>query len=159
MNISWFIAKAYLANLYYTTQCDASLTIKTCDDILHVFKHSRVNQNFAETTFAVAVSTQWTGVYDKEIQELLGFYSLCTYVLDKFSSRSVYLGVCPVQFAVYLKLRAVRDIGCCSQIIFTKLFEEFLDHRNTCRSNHMKSGGGTAVHAALHNYSIADNKQ
>ena len=87
------------------------------------------------------------------------FYSLCSYVLDKFSSRSVYLGVCPVQFAVYLRLRAVRNIGCCSQIIFTKLFEEYLEHTNTCKCNHLvKSGGRTAVLTVFHNYSIAVNK-
>jgi len=34
-----------------------------------------------------------------------GYYSLCSYVLDKCSSRSVYLGVCPVQYTHYVKLR------------------------------------------------------
>jgi len=67
-----------------------------------------MNNKFAEMTFPVVLSTQLTSIYDKEIQELLGFYSLCTYVLDKFSSRLVYLGVCPVQFALYLKLRMAR---------------------------------------------------
>jgi len=32
VNISWFVAKAYLANLYYTAQRDVGLIIKTCDD-------------------------------------------------------------------------------------------------------------------------------
>ena len=66
VNISWFIAKAYLANLYYTTQCDASLTIKACDDIIDVNKQSLVNNDFAEETFPVVLSTQWSGVYDKK---------------------------------------------------------------------------------------------
>jgi len=43
VNISWFIAKAYFANLYYTTQRDVSLTIQTCDDVIHVYKQSRMN--------------------------------------------------------------------------------------------------------------------
>ena len=47
--------------------------------------------------------------YDKEIQSMLGFYSLCSYVLDKSSSRSVYLGVCPVQFALYLRICTASD--------------------------------------------------
>jgi len=38
VNISWFIAKAYLANLYYTTQHDVNLTIQTCDDVIDVYR-------------------------------------------------------------------------------------------------------------------------
>ena len=73
-----------------------------------------MNELAAEFIFPVVLSTQWTSIYDKEIQKLLGFYSLRSYVLDTSSSRSLYLGVCPVQFAVYLRLRAVIDIGCCT---------------------------------------------
>jgi len=43
VNISWFIAKAYLANLYYTSQCDVNLTLKTCDDIIDVYRQSNLN--------------------------------------------------------------------------------------------------------------------
>jgi len=43
VNSSWFIAKAYLTNLYYTTQRDVSLTIQICDDIIHVYRQSRMN--------------------------------------------------------------------------------------------------------------------
>ena len=68
-----------------------------------------MNEVFAEHIFPVELSTQWISTYDKEIQQLLGFYSLCYYVLDICSSRSVYLGVCPVQFALYLRLRVVID--------------------------------------------------
>ena len=81
-------------------------------------------------------------------------------LLDKSSICSVYLGVCPVQFAVYLRLRAVGYIKCCSQIIFTKLVEEYLEHAhaNTCKCNYMvKSGGSTTVLIAFLNYS-SDNK-
>ena len=73
-----------------------------------------MNQVFAEKMFPVVLSTQWTSIYDKEIQQLLGFYFLCSYVLDKYvldkySSRSVFLGVCSVQFALYLILRVVLN--------------------------------------------------
>jgi len=117
VNISWFIAKAYLANLYYTTQRDVSLTIQTCDDITDVYRQSHMNQTFAEKTFPVMLSTQWTCIYDKEIQQVLGFYSLSSYVLDKCSSRSVYLGVCPVQFALFVKVRTGLVHGSSSWII------------------------------------------
>jgi len=134
VNISWFIAKAYLANLYYTTQRDASLTIQTCDDIIDVSRQSLKNQWFAERTFPVVLSTQWTSIYDKEIQEVLGFYSLCSYVFDKCSSRSVYLGVCPVQFVLYLKLRTELAHGFRGQII-TKYADECNQHMKICRCN------------------------
>jgi len=64
-----------------------------------------MNEEFAERTFLVVLSTHWSSIYENEIQQLLGFHSLCSYVLDKSSSRSVHLGVCPVLFALYVKLR------------------------------------------------------
>jgi len=73
VNNSWFIAKAYLSNLYYTTLRDISLTIQTCDDVIDVYRQSMVNEQFAERTFPVVLSTQWSSIYDREIQELLGF--------------------------------------------------------------------------------------
>jgi len=109
VNISWFIAKAYLANLYFTTKWDVSLTIKTCDDIIDVSKQSSINLLF-EKTFPVILSTQWTSIYDKEIQEMLGFYSLASYLLDKSNSSSVYLGISPVQFALYVKVRTNMEM-------------------------------------------------
>ena len=109
VHISWFIAKAYLANLYYATRRNVNRTIDACDNVIVISKLSFMNREFAERTFPVVLSTQWTSIYDKEIQQLLGFYSLCSYVLDKCSSRSVYLSVCPVQFALYLRLRVVVD--------------------------------------------------
>jgi len=107
--ISWFIAKAYLINLYYTSQCDVNLTFKKCDDISDVYRQSRMNHWFAEKTSPVVLSTHWSNIYDKEIQQLLGFQYLCSYVLNKSSSCSVYLGVCPVQFALYVKVCTVID--------------------------------------------------
>jgi len=65
VNISWFIAKAYLANLYYITQRDVSLTIKTCDEVIGVYQQSYMNQQFAECIFPVVLSTQRTSIYDK----------------------------------------------------------------------------------------------
>ena len=109
VNASWFIAKAYLANLYYNTQSDHRATIDTCDEIVETYKLSKYNQQFAELSFPVILSTQWSEIYDKEIQSMLGFYSLCSYVLDKAGSRSVYLGVCPVLFSLYLKVRCLTD--------------------------------------------------
>jgi len=128
VNISWFIAKAYLANLYYTSECDVNLTLKTCDEIIDVYMQSRMNHQFAEKTFPVVLSTHLSSIYDKEIQQLLGFHSLCSCVLNKSSSRSVYLAVCPVQFAHYLKLCTAMDNeltgGDC------KTTSEYIDHYN-----------------------------
>jgi len=119
VNISWLIGKAYLANLYCTTHCDVSLTIQTCDDVIDAYIQSYQNQQFAERTFPVVLSTQWTSFYDKEIQALLGFHSLCCFVLDP-SRRSVYLGVCPVQFALYVKLRTVSAQGFNNRTVLIK---------------------------------------
>jgi len=142
VNIAWFTAKAYLANLYYTTQRDVSLTIQTCDDIIDVYNQSVMNLFFAERTFPVILSTQWTSVYDKEIRELLGFHSLCSYVLDKCSSRSVYLGVCSVQFALYVKLRTVKRAAHVFSVpTNNKYIVDYNEHNQACKCNKKVSTG------------------
>jgi len=153
VNISWFIAKAYLANFYYTNQRDdVSLTIQTCDDIIDVYRQSFMNEYFAEKTFPVVLSTQWTSIYDKEIQELLGFYSLCSYVFDKCSSRSVYFCVCPVQFALYVKLRTELAHGF-SRWIINKYTFDCNEHIRTCLFDHKVKVIGTLT--LLKAYSIS----
>ena len=88
----------------------------------------------AERTFPVALSTQWTSNYDKEIQSMLEFYSLCSYVLDKCSSRSVYLGVCAVQFALYLKLRvAVDQLQWNKYSRVERCIDDYAEHTYACK--------------------------
>jgi len=145
VNISWFIAKAYLANLYYTTQRDVSLIIETCDDIIDVYQRSLMNGKFAEKAFPVVLSSQWSSIYDKELQELLGFYSLCSYVFDKSSSRSVYLGVCPVQFAMYVKVRTVKKaleicVRTCNDYSW-----DCNEHTEACQGNNKVNNGSLAL--------------
>jgi len=141
VNISWFIAKAYLANLYYTTHRNFSMAIQACDDIINVYMQSDLNQRFAERTFPVILSTQWTKIYDSEIQRLLGFYSLSSYVLDKYSSRSVYLGVCPVHFAIYVK---IRTAGSPRDLITQTRAKEYTQHITVCECDN-KVGYGQII--------------
>ena len=102
VNICWFITKAYLANLYYASHQNYSATEETCNKIIR--KQSGINEEFAENSLPVIISTQWTSVYDKELQEMLGLYTLCSFIFYKTDRRRfVYLGVCPVLFAYYLK--------------------------------------------------------
>jgi len=168
VNITWFLAKAFLANLYYRTERDYSMTDSVCDDILNNYRKTKYNQIFAERTFPLILSTAFTAIYDNEIQELIGFFSLCAYELARSNAfhsekrmlaelesplilsltkrqsfdkkvpelvglhslysyvlarataleevrhrHCVYIGVCPVQFALYLKCRCaiVRSLG------------------------------------------------
>jgi len=109
VSLSWFAAKAYLANLIYTTECDQSSVIQICDEINHVYHSSFAHRWMADVCLPVFLSTQWTAIYDTEVQTLIGFYSLCSYVLNRKGSREVYLSVCPIHFSIYLKLRCAID--------------------------------------------------
>ena len=111
VNASWFIAKAYLANLCYTQRYyDAA--IETCNEVFEVSTISEANQRFAEQAFSVLLSTQWTAVYDAELQALLGLCSLCAFVSNRRDARSMCLAECPVQFVLYLKVRCALDQRC-----------------------------------------------
>jgi len=162
VNISWFIAKAYLANLYYNTQRDLRATIDTCDEFIQIFNQSKYNRWFAENSFPVILSTQWIGLYDKEIQEMLGFYSLCSYVLNKAGSRSVCLGVCPIQFSLYLKVRCCFDelllikqspreiIGHIVKLQqLSDVNEKFIDHYKSCECDRYVRNGSQALMSIL----------
>ena len=115
VNVSWFIAKAYLTNLYYN-QSHYKAAIETCNEVVEVYKRSEGNQVFSEDTFPVLLSTQWTAVYDAELQALLGLCSLCAFVSNRTDARSVCLAVCPVQFVLYLKARCVIDQHCTADV-------------------------------------------
>jgi len=146
VNISWFIAKAYLANLYYRTQRDVTLTLSTCDDIIDTSKLSYMNNRFAERAFPVVLSMQWADIYDKEIQALLGFHSLCTYIMTQGRSRAVYLGVCPVQFALYFKVRiGVETLACNGEIAVNK----YIEHQRVCLCDQKINNGRNIIKYTL----------
>ena len=129
VNVSWFIAKAYLANLYYTNH-DSKSAVETCDEVVQTYQSSIGNKYFAERCFPVLLSTQWTAIYDGELQALLGLSSLCAFVSNK---RSVCFAVSPVQFALYLKLRCIVDSGYSSEPRrYSKDFREQIEHNNEC---------------------------
>jgi len=165
-NVSWFIAKAYLANLYYTTERDASLTIQTCDDVIDAYKKSLENELFAERTFPVALSTQWSEIYDKRIQQMLGFYTLCDYILNsRFNTvcrPSVFLSVCPVQFVIYLKT--------CVRFVHVRRFwknivkefcvhdtKEFYSHEKSCQCDKNVNNGLLILKSVLRIYALEEN--
>ena len=115
VNVSSFIAKAYLANLYYT-QRHYEAALETCNEVVAVYKDSEGNKQFADHTFPVLLTTQWAAVYDKELQALLGLCSLCRFVSNRTDARSVCLAVCPVKFVLYLKLRCAHDQRCWADV-------------------------------------------
>ena len=111
VSMSWFLAKACVANLVYTTEQDYEMVIKLCDELIEMYLSAMLHSFFAELILPVALSTQWTAVYDDDIQKMLGFYCLCSFVFDPRDSRVVHLGICPVQFSYYLKTLCTIIIG------------------------------------------------
>ena len=111
VHISWFIAKAYLANFYYTTRRDYGKTIEICDEVIATYNQSLGNGTFADRGFLVELSTRWAGVYDRHIQALLGLCSLGAFVSGRSTSRSVCSGVRPVDFVRYLKQRSLVKLA------------------------------------------------
>ena len=133
VHVTWFIAQAYLANFLYTAERDYAATVETCDKILSTYKLSDQNRRFAESTFPVVISTEWIEIFDSGIQAVIGFYSLCSFIESKAVRRSVYLGVCPVHFALYLKLRCAADTG--ALLILLELKQEYARHNRICTSD------------------------
>ena len=91
----------------------------------------------------VLISTQWTAVYDEEIQAVLGFYSLSAFVRSKAERRSVQLGVCPVQFAHYLKLRSAMEYDSWKNL--EELVTQHNDHTNECLTDILVKNGTQAI--------------
>ena len=148
MSISWFITKAHLANLYYTTDRNYSATEETCNEIIVFYKQSHYNQLFAEFALPIVLSTQLTSIYDKELQEMLGLFSLCSFIFYKTDRRhSVYLGACPVQFALYLKWRCAVD-----QLLLDRMngcLYEYVEHLKVCECDQRVNNGIRAIRGVL----------
>jgi len=109
VNMSWFIVKTHLANLLYITERDYEAVIAICNDIMNVYNESMLHKWFADILLPASLSTQWTAVYDSDIQQLLGFYVLSLFVLNRNGCHDVHLGICPVQYSIYLKIRCMID--------------------------------------------------
>jgi len=115
VNLSWFVAMSYLANLIYVTEHDHLKVIQISNEVTRVYRESMLNKWFADLLLPVPVSNQWSAVYDTDIQYLLGFYSLCSFIFGKnycrypTLDRNVHLGICLMHFLLYLRLRCVID--------------------------------------------------
>ena len=87
VNISWFITKH--TSLIYTTQFNittALLKKHATTSLISINSH-HYNKGFAEHSLLLMLSTQWTAAYDMELQVMLGFYSLCTFLFYKTDRR------------------------------------------------------------------------
>lgn len=142
VSISWYITKVHLSNLYYTTLRDYSIDKKMCNEIINTYKGSYNNKNYYEYALPVILYTKWTSVYDKELQAMLGFNSICSFIFYETSRHhSVSLGVCPVLFALYLKYRCAADqrsfetMGNCRA--------EYSEHDKQCDAKYSQAIGAT----------------
>ena len=117
VNASWFIGNAHLANLYYT-QGKCTVALQTCDKALKICNESLGNRWLAERALPMLPSTQWSAVYDAELQTVLGFASLCKFVSERLLRSEAQLGeerpagklqvciaICVVHFLYYLQAR------------------------------------------------------
>lgn len=109
-----------------------------------MYADSEANKSFADSKFPFVLSTEWTGVFDKELQALLGLCSLCAFLYNRTDDCSLSLPVCPITFILYLKLRctveqsdywqiSVRDTNY-KDVSVTKLEKEYQEHRRNCRT-------------------------
>ena len=90
---------------------------------------------------------------------MLGFYSLCSYVLDKCSSRSVHLAVCPVQFALYLQLRAAAD-KCLwlYQGSARRYMRKCDEHISVCKSRRIDADCSFGIHMIYPGYPFLNDR-
>lgn len=112
------------------------------------------NQKLAERSLPVILSTQWTLNHDHELQEMLGYYSLCTFVFYKADRhRSVYLGACPVHFALYLKSRCAA-----AELLLEQLEiygDEYIEHGKVCECDGRVKTGVILTDASF--FSVVDS--
>lgn len=131
VKISWFVEKAYQANFYYTVRHNYPAVERICNEIISISQKSFYNKMIAEEIFSVVLSTEWTDVYDSSLQQILGHYSLCAFIFDVTDrSRSVYQGICPILYALYLKWRFAVDLEKTSTVI--DCMNEIQEHKCLC---------------------------
>ena len=117
-HVGWFIAQAYLVNLLYTAERDYAATVETCDKILDTNNLSDQNVRFAQRTFPVAISTEWSEIFDSGIHAVIGYYYLCSFLLQKARqsdarsiSESVPSTLLSISSSGVLEIRAI-ELAC-----------------------------------------------
>ena len=142
VHASWFLAQAYLANLFYTQDHDDTATVAACDELLRVCRLSLYNDRFAERLFPVLISSDWVKIFDEHLQAFLGFYTLFAFLTKSNESRSVCLGFCPVSFVLYLKICVAFRRQDNVEDIILKLVEERNEHcAHSCECDILNNGG------------------
>ena len=108
VNMSWFLAKLYLANLWFTIEQDYVRTVQLCNEVIATSNISIANYLFSERMFPMELA-RFSSIFDKKIQAMLGFYSLCRHIRGRIRGPSRgpsrCQAVCPIQFAFYLLTR------------------------------------------------------
>ncbi len=146
--VFWFINKAYAANHYYTLLSDSKITLKICDEIIAAYNISKGNIRFAEQSFPFLLTTQWTEMYDRELQQMLGLSALCRFVIHGSDNGTVHIPVCPVQFALYLKARCSFEPSL--DLDDERTDDEFFEHNfNICTERTYFSFGSSCLISAL----------
>jgi len=111
---------------------------------------------FADLMLPVAISTQWCPIYDADIQSLIGFYVLCSYVLGTNDSgmsgyvthgHDVQLGICPVQFLLYLRMRCAMDSNRLSDI--AEIISDWWIHVEQCTGDKNANSARIVLQAIL----------
>ena len=106
VHASWFLAQAYLANLFYTQDHDDAATVAACKELLRVCRLSLHNESFAERMFPVLVSSGLGSNSLMNNYRLSWGFTRCINILQILlhGSHSVCLGFCPVSFVHYLRI-------------------------------------------------------
>ena len=107
---TWILRSILICDRILNTR-DNFRDLGSNDFALELHRKSVCNQ-WISIALPVLLSTQWTAVYDAELQALLGFCSLCAFVSNRTDAGSVCLAVCPVQFVLYLNVRCALDQRC-----------------------------------------------
>lgn len=100
VNATWFITKIYLENYNCTAGHADGKALAACVEIERVHKQSVGNSNSAERTYQIILSPDWTESNDRQIQQLLVFYALCSFVVNK-RKQPCYISV------------KIRSLQCC----------------------------------------------
>ena len=113
------VSSAYCANFYYTALQDYSSATRQCKLAFKYLKDMEndllnVHGTLFSNALPVVLTNEWSTLFDRNLQLLLGFSTLSEDVAAKFQVRrkkSAVIYLCPLQFLKYIHFQSVKALN------------------------------------------------
>ena len=112
----YFISRAYQVNMMYMhvrTYKDYREVVDLCSEAVEVSDQLMPEpfEEIRDGPVQFPLNTEWSIIYDRQIQTILGFMSLTRHLASRQDGAPQVTPLCPVLFMLYIRLKCLLKLG------------------------------------------------